>query len=105
MYNSLLEGNKHFKLTKEGKIDKYLGIELIDNGQGSFQARQLHLIKRFIEYSGLEASLTNSRSTPATTNTTIISSTTPSPIFLDSIPYKRIPLFRKRQTSQDYVSQ
>ena len=66
LYNSLKEGNENFKLTKEGKIDKYLGVELIDDGQGSFEARQPHLIKRIIEHSGLEASLTNSRPTPAT---------------------------------------
>ena len=29
LYNSLKEGNENFKLTKEGKIDKYLGVELI----------------------------------------------------------------------------
>ena len=46
LYNSLLKGNEHFKLTKEGKIDKHLGVELIDNGQGSFKERQPHLIKK-----------------------------------------------------------
>ena len=39
LYTSLLEGNENFKLTKEGMIDKYLGVELVDNGQGSFEAR------------------------------------------------------------------
>ena len=66
LYTSLLEGNENFKLTKEGKIDKYLGVELVDNGQGSFEARQTNLIKRIITYSGLEASLTKPISTPTT---------------------------------------
>ena len=39
LYKSLKEGNENFKLTKEGKIEKYLGVKLTDNGQGSFEAR------------------------------------------------------------------
>ena len=50
LYLSLKEGNEHFKLTKEGKIDKYLGVELVDTGQGSFEARQPHLISRIITW-------------------------------------------------------
>ena len=47
--NLLLQGNENFKLTKEGKIDNYLGVELKDNPDGSFYASQPHLIRRIIE--------------------------------------------------------
>ena len=66
LYNSLRDGNENFKLTKEGKIDKYLGVELLDNGKGSFEARQPHLIERIIKASTLNSDLTNARPTPAT---------------------------------------
>ena len=39
LYVSLKEGNEHFKLKEEENIDKYLGVELVDNGKGSFEAR------------------------------------------------------------------
>ena len=66
LYTSLVEASKHFKLTKEVKIEKYSGVDLADNRNGSFEARHPHLINRILKYSGLEASLTNSRTTPAT---------------------------------------
>ena len=37
LYNSLLQGNENFKLTKEGKIDNYLGVELKDNPDERFE--------------------------------------------------------------------
>ena len=48
LYKSLVEGNENFKLTKEGRIDRYLGVELKSNPDGSFEASQPHLIKRII---------------------------------------------------------
>ena len=65
LYNSLLQGNKNFKLTKEGKIDNYLGIELKDNPDVSFEASQPHLIKRIIDFAINDNKKTNSRPTPA----------------------------------------
>ena len=66
LYKSLVEGNENFKLTKEGRIDRYLGVELKSNPDGSFEASQSHFIKRIIEFADLKSSLTNSRTTPAT---------------------------------------
>ena len=65
LYNSLLQGNENFKLTKEGKIDNYLGVELKDNPDGIFEASQPHLIKRIIYYVITDSTKTNSRPTPA----------------------------------------
>ena len=51
-------------MTKEGKIDNYLGVELKDNPDGSFEASQPHLIKRIIDYTIDDSTKTNSRQTP-----------------------------------------
>ena len=52
-------------MTKEGKIDNYLGVELKDNPDGSFEASQPHLIQRIIDFAIDDSTKTNSRPTPA----------------------------------------
>ena len=65
IYNSLLHGDENFKLTKEGKIDNYLGVKLKDNPYGTFEASQPHLIKKIIDFTIDDSTKTNSRATPA----------------------------------------
>jgi len=53
-----------YELTDEGKLDKYLGIEITDNKDGSFEMSQPYLIQRIIEFVGLDMRMTNTRDTP-----------------------------------------
>ena len=42
---SLFEGIENFELTDEGNIDKYLGIDIQKHKDGTYELRQLFLIK------------------------------------------------------------
>jgi len=42
---SLFEGIENFELTSEGNIDKYLGIDIQKHKDGTYELRQLFLIK------------------------------------------------------------
>eukprot|EP00957_Ditylum_brightwellii_P197618 15055429-Ditylum_brightwellii.AAC.2 len=68
---SLKNGKEQFLLTDEGDIDKFLGIELKHNKDGSFEMTQPHLTERIIKLLGLEKednkwkTSANSRLTPS----------------------------------------
>jgi hypothetical protein len=66
LIESLREGNEHFKLTSEGKLDEYLGMEIVDSEGGAFEIKQPHLIERILKAVGINPADTNSRDTPAT---------------------------------------
>jgi hypothetical protein len=71
LIESLEKGKEKFLLTDEGDIDKFLGIELKHNKDGSFEMTQPHLTERIIKLLGLERennkwkSSANSRATPS----------------------------------------
>jgi len=50
---SLANGSENFKLTDEGSIDKFLGIEITDRPDGSFEMSQPFLISRIVEELGI----------------------------------------------------
>ena len=62
--NSLKEGNDHFKLTSKGKLDEYLGVEIIISEGDSFEIKQPHLISRLLKAVHISPADTNSRDTP-----------------------------------------
>ena len=71
LVESLQNGEEKFLLTDEGDIDKFLGIELKHNKDGSFEMTQPHLTDRIIKLLGLEKednrwkTSANSRLTPS----------------------------------------
>ena len=67
LVNSLREGNEHFKLTSEGKLDEYLGVEIIKSEGDSFEIKQPHLILRLLKAVNINPADTNPRDTPITT--------------------------------------
>ena len=66
LIKSLKEGNEHFKLTSDGKLDEYLGLEIVNLEGGSFEIKQPHLISRLLKAVSLDPSDTRSRDTPVT---------------------------------------
>lgn len=50
---SLATGDENFTLTDEGSIDKFLGIEITDRGNGTFEMSQPFLIQRIIDELGI----------------------------------------------------
>ena len=44
LVESLREGNEHFKLTSEGKLGVYLGMEIENSEGGAFEIKPPHLI-------------------------------------------------------------
>ena len=60
------EGNEHFKLILDGKLDEYLGVEIVNLEGGSFEIKQPHLISRLLKAVSLDPSDTRSRDTPVT---------------------------------------
>ena len=46
LLNSLKEGNEHHKLTSEGLLKEYLGVEIVKLEGDHFEMRQPHLITR-----------------------------------------------------------
>ena len=66
LVNSLKEGNGYFKLTSEGKLDEYLGVEIIKSEGDSFKIKQPHLISTLLKAVNINPTDTNSRDTPVT---------------------------------------
>ena len=57
---------KQFDLTDDGTLDKYLGVDIKHNLDGSFELSQPYLIERTLKVLGVEGdSKTNSKPTPA----------------------------------------
>jgi len=67
LVDSLREGNEHFKLTSEGKLDEYLGVEIVNSEGDSFEIKQPHLISRLLKAVNINPADTSSRDTPVTT--------------------------------------
>lgn len=70
LVEDLKNGDEKFLLTDEGDIDKFLGIEIQHNDDGSFELSQPHLINRILQLLGLDqnnewGSSTNSRKLPS----------------------------------------
>ena len=62
--DSLQTGSEDFELTDEGSIDKYLGVKIDDIDENSFEMSQPFLIRRIIEFLGLEEHKNKGRDTP-----------------------------------------
>ena len=62
--DSLRTGSEDFELTDEGSIDKYLGVKIDDIDENSFEMSQPFLIRRIIEFLGLEENKNKGRDTP-----------------------------------------
>ena len=69
--HSMQNGPEKFILTDEGDIDKFLGVEIIDRGNGEFEMKQPHLIDRIVQALGLKDNSfnchVNGAKTPAST--------------------------------------
>ena len=61
---SLHGGNENFVFTDEGSIDKYLGVEIKQIDDKSFEMTQPFLIERITSLLGIEDGRTNPKSTP-----------------------------------------
>ena len=61
---SLHEGSENFDFTDEGNVDKYLGVEVKELGDDTFELSQPHLIERIIEFVGLHGNDVKLRDTP-----------------------------------------
>ena len=63
---TLTHGPEKFAFTDEGKLDKYLGVEIgrLPGGHG-FTWTQLFFIERILEAANIDLSKANSRFTPA----------------------------------------
>ena len=64
MILSLHGGEEDFKFTDEGSIDKYLGVEIKQIDDKSFELTQPFLIERIINFLGLENGKTHEKLTP-----------------------------------------
>jgi hypothetical protein len=64
LVTSLHDGDENFKLQDEGSIDKYLGIEISQVDDTSFQLTQPFLIERITQLLGIDQGRTNERLTP-----------------------------------------
>jgi hypothetical protein len=64
LVTSLHDGDENFKLQDEGSIDKYLGIEISQIDDTSFQLTQPFLIERVTQLLGIDQGRTNERLTP-----------------------------------------
>lgn len=62
--HSLQNGPEKFELTDEGTMQRYLGVEIKQLDDYSFEMFQPFLIKRIIDYIGIDGRMTNSRETP-----------------------------------------
>ena len=51
---SMSHGKENFVLTDKGTIDKFLGIEITDRGEGEFALTQPHLIDRIVKLLDLD---------------------------------------------------
>lgn len=51
---SLIDSKGNFELTDKSNIDKYLGVDIKDYADGSYEIRQPYLIKRIIDELKLE---------------------------------------------------
>ena len=54
LIHSLQTGPEGFKLEDEGSMDKFLGVNIDRNKDGSIEVSQPHLITRFLELIGIE---------------------------------------------------
>ena len=61
---SLMDGNENFELTDEGNVDKYLGVDIKNNADGTYEIRQLYLIRRIIDELKLDETISQKRPTP-----------------------------------------
>ena len=61
---SLHGGDENFKFTDEGSIDKYLGVDINQIDDKSFELTQPFLIERIIKFLGLENGKTHEKLTP-----------------------------------------
>ena len=66
LVKSLKEGDKHSKLTSDGKLDEYIGVEIVKSEGDSFEIKQTHLISRLLKAVNIDPADTNSRDTSAT---------------------------------------
>ena len=65
LIHSLQDGNENFKLTDEGNLDKYLGVDIKRYKDGKMELSQPHLIDKFLELVGQDKNV-NEKSTPVT---------------------------------------
>jgi len=61
LIKSLANRTENFELTDEGSIDKYLGVEICDYPDGSYELKQSYLIERIIDALGLTSAETQKR--------------------------------------------
>lgn len=70
--HSMQNGPEKFILTDEGDIDKFLGVEIVDRGNGEFEMKQPHLANRIVTALGLKDNSfdchVNGAKTPALTS-------------------------------------
>ena len=64
LITSLHGGDEQFRLTDEGSIDKYLGVNIEQLENGSFEMSQPFLIERITTLLGIENGRTSERDTP-----------------------------------------
>ena len=64
---SLAEGQEKFKLTDEGSIDKYLGVDVTKLPDGSYELKQPYLIKHIVNELKLSITETQKCPTPVAT--------------------------------------
>ena len=62
---SLRHGPENYILTDEGEIDKYLGVDIVKNKDGSMELRQPFLIERCLKAMEIDPTM-NIKRTPAT---------------------------------------
>ena len=61
---SLHEGSENFDFTDEGNVGKYLGVEVKELGDDTFELSQPHLIESIIEFVGLHGNDVKLRDKP-----------------------------------------
>lgn len=62
---SMQNGHENFKLTDEGDLARFLGVEITYKDDGVIEMTQKHLISRIIEACKVDPNAMNSRDTPA----------------------------------------
>jgi histone deacetylase 1/2 len=63
---SLKEGPEQYVLTDEGDVNKYLGVEITDHKNGTYELSQPYLIERLLSVVKIDETV-NAKPTPATT--------------------------------------
>ena len=64
LIRDLQEGNEKFEFTDDGNLEKYLGVDVKKNPNGSIELTQKHLIQRLLQVIGIDDKV-NPRPTPA----------------------------------------